>query len=35
MRRLVHMCLTVEEEMRPSATELLENSMFEKIDREG
>ena len=28
------MCLTVDEEMRPSASELLDNSMFQNIDRQ-
>jgi hypothetical protein len=27
------MCLTVDEEMRPSASELLENSMFNSLSR--
>lgn len=27
------MCLTVDEEMRPSAAELLENSMFKAFDK--
>lgn len=34
MKGLIRMCLTVEEEMRPSAAELLENSIFVQLARE-
>ena len=31
MKKFLQMCLTVDEEMRPSAAELLENSMFSQM----
>ena len=34
MKKFLQMCLTVDEEMRPSAAELLENSMFSKMQKE-
>lgn len=32
MRELVRLCLTVEVDMRPSAAELLDGSLFKNID---
>lgn len=34
LKALVRMCLTTEEEMRPSASELLDNSMFHNMQKE-
>ena len=34
LRRFVSMCLTVDEEMRPSASELLDNTIFHNISAE-
>ena len=33
MKRFIGMCLTVDEEMRPSAAQLLENSILKTLDK--
>ena len=34
MKKFIQMCLTVDEEMRPSAAELLESSIFIRMQKE-